>query len=84
MNPATYIDFIKKELNKNYRKTSATTLQEINIQANLIININLDNRTKPLRARDPHFTIKDHKPDFPSKPPYASLRLIWAGSVKQY
>lgn len=69
-----YNEFIRGQLNANYKKAKNRDLDNINdICMNIANNLNVLDRTQPYTPKQPHFLFKDHKPDFDSKP---TIRLI--------
>ena len=69
MDKQTYHDFIQRSLTDSYKKTSESALDNINNAGFLIAsNLEVCDRTEPYSPRTPFFSLKDHKPDFLSKP----------------
>ena len=61
-------------MTSSYEKTTEQTLTNINIAGQRITTkLNISDRTECVAPRVSFFTLKDHKPTFPSKP---TIRLI--------
>ena len=70
----TYRQTLTDNITKNYKKTSETTITDIQTtDKELAEKLDLDDRIEQTAHKNAFITIKDHKPNFPNNPSY---RLI--------
>ena len=70
----TYVNLVKSNVTKAYKKSEHKQLSNINIEAKLTAeNLNIDDRIEPMAEKECFITLKDHKPNFENKP---TCRLI--------
>ena len=69
-----YRNFLKKNIESEYKKVTETKVEKINVEAATIANnLEIDDRVEALAMKTSFLSLKDHKPDFPSK---LNFRLI--------
>ena len=69
-----YGDFIKKEVNKSYKKADLKEAEDVREEhAKLSANLGLEERIFRTVKRDAFITMKDHKVDFRARP---AVRLL--------
>lgn len=74
LEPKHYDDLLKKQINKDYRKTNNSPTKEINLRDKEITGkLNIEDRVAKLIEKPAYITLKDHKNNFANNP---SCRLI--------
>ena len=74
MKPNDYNTLLNENIEKNYKKSDPSILQDINSEAKIIAEkLEIDDRVEVLAERSSFLTLKDHKPTFINSP---DCRLI--------
>ena len=74
MNIDDYSNLIKKSITSNYKKTKDETIASLNKRsAEICRNLEIDDRVEKYQSSSAYILLKDHKPNFLSKP---QCRLI--------
>ena len=72
--PAKYLKLVNKEIQKSYRKENPRNVEIISAElCKTATELGLEDRIFNTKPRNAFVTLKDHKPDFQTKP---SVRLI--------
>ena len=74
LEPSTYIDLLKKNINKSYKKAQPEVTRAIHKESkDIATKLDIDDRVDTTAYKDAFITLKDHKPNFANNP---TCRLI--------